>query len=449
MVSRWPSSNAGAMRADETRGDTRLWHPFAAMGEVRANEFVVTGAQDVWVWDADGRRYLDATASLWYANIGHGRPEMVTAITEQLRQLDAYSIFGDFANRPALDLAERLAELAPVADARVFLGSGGGDGIETAAKLALRYWQEVGERGRTRLISRTAGYHGTHGYGTSIGGIEENRIGYGSLVDVSSTVPHDSLQALEMELDRLGETTAAAFFVEPVIGAGGVYPPPEGYLKGVEELCRRTGTLLVVDAVICAFGRLGTWFGIERWDVEPDMVVFAKGVTSGYMPLGGVVVSGRVAEPFWSSGGPPFRHGPTYAGHPAACAAALTNLAILEDEGLLVRATELEAELFAALAPLSDHALVSEVRGGVGVMAAVELDHGLLAKRPQAVTDVFRLARGRGVLVRPLGSCLTVSPPLTAGSEHFSLVREALAGALDDLEEAERRRSPVLPVDAS
>jgi adenosylmethionine-8-amino-7-oxononanoate aminotransferase len=407
------------------------------MGEVRSHEFVVTRAQDVWVWDADGRRYLDATASLWYANIGHGRREVIDAIADQFRQLDAYSTFGDFANRPALDLARRLAELAPVADARIFLGSGGGDGIETAAKLALAYWGRMGEPERVHLISRTGGYHGTHGFGTSIGGIPANRLGRGPLIDHSSAVRHDSLEALEGELERLGERKAAAFFVEPVIGAGGVYPPPAGYLEGVEELCRKTRTLLVVDAVICAFGRLGTWFGIERWGVEPDMIVFAKGVTSGYMPLGGVIASGRVAEPFWSSGSPPFRHGPTYAGHPAACAAALRNLLVLEEEGLLVRGRELEVELLTALSPLSDHALVSEVRGGIGLLAAVELEAGLLQRRPQAAAEVFRLVRDKGVLVRPLGSCLAFSPPLTATPEHFALLSETLGAALDELQEAD------------
>src|SRR5919198_1651131 len=179
------------MQIPGRHSDTRLWHPFAAMGEVRSHEFVVTRAQDVWVWDADGRRYLDATASLWYANIGHGRREVIDAIADQFRQLDAYSTFGDFANRPALDLARRLAELAPVADARIFLGSGGGDGIETAAKLAPPYWGRMGEPERVHLISRTGGYHGTHGFGTSIGGIPAKPLGGGTPIGPSSAVGRD------------------------------------------------------------------------------------------------------------------------------------------------------------------------------------------------------------------------------------------------------------------
>jgi len=418
----------------EPRHDTRLWHPFADMGAVRRAELVIDRGEDVWVWDTQGRQYFDATASLWYANVGHGRREIAAAVAAQLERLDAYSTFGDFANEPALRLAERLAALAPVDDARVFLASGGGDGIDTAVKLARRYWSELGQPERTHIISRAGGYHGTHGYGTALGGIDANRAGWGSLDKDVSVVAHDSLQELTGALEELGPERVAAVFVEPVIGAGGVYPPPEGYIEGVAALCRQSGVLLVIDAVICGFGRLGSWFGVERWGIEPDLVVFAKGVTSGYQPLGGVVVSGRVAEPFWSvPGSPVLRHGPTYAGHPACCAAALVNLDILEQEGLLARGRELEGDLFAALSALADEPSVAEVRGGVGLMAAVGLDPELLAADGTAVARVAMAARQRGVLVRPLGSSLAVSPPLTATPEHFELITDALAWALDEL----------------
>ncbi|MGB2712413.1 MAG: aminotransferase class III-fold pyridoxal phosphate-dependent enzyme, partial [Conexibacter sp.] len=358
---------ANAENLDRTAAQTRLWHPFSDMATVRrAGEFVILRGEDVWVWDAEGRRYLDATASLWYANIGHGRREIADAVHEQMRALEAYSAFGDFANEPALALAERLARLAPMADARVFLTTGGGDAIDTAAKLARRYWTARGEPERVHLIGRTAAYHGTNGYGTSLGGIEANRAGFGPPMGHTSLVAHDSLAALELELQRIGPRRVAAVFAEPVMGAGGVLLPPDGYLEGVAALCADDGVLLVVDEVICAFGRLGRWFGCERWELEPDMVVFAKGVTSGYLPLGGVLVSGTVAEPFWREPGTPLRHGATYSAHATCCAAALANLAVLERDGLVRRGEQLERPLLRALAPLAEHLLVQEVRGGVG-----------------------------------------------------------------------------------
>jgi adenosylmethionine-8-amino-7-oxononanoate aminotransferase len=405
--------------------DTRLWHPFADMGAVRRDELTIDRGEDVWVWDRDGRRYLDATASLWYANVGHGRPEIAEAVARQMARLEAYSAFGDFGNEPANELAAALAALAPM-PSRVFLASGGGDAIDTAAKLARRYWFEIGQPDRTLLISRTAGYHGTHGFGTALAGIPANRVGFGPQVDAVQ-VPHDSLEALEDAIAGHGADRVAAVFVEPVIGAGGVYPPLPGYLEGLAELCERTGVLLVSDSVICGFGRLGTWFGIERWGIKPAMITFAKGVTSGYLPLGGVVVSDAIAEPFWRSpGGPVFRHGATYSAHATCCAAALANLAILERDRLVERGRELEAPLLDALTPLADHPAVAEVRGGVGLLAAVELSADVLDGRPDAVSRLALAAREHGVLVRGLGRGVAVSPPLTVQPEHLAMIAEAL-----------------------
>ncbi len=409
--------------------DTSFWHPYADMGSVRSSEFVIERGEDVWVWDADGKRYLDATAGLWYANVGHGRSEIRAAVAAQMERLEACPAFFDLANGPVLELSEALANRAPM-PAKVFLGSGGSDGIETAAKLARRYWWEVGEPDRTVLVSRTAGYHGTHGFGTALGGIASNRAGFGPLGG-TIRVRHDSLQELEETVARVGPERVAAVFLEPVIGAGGVYPPAPGYVEGVAELCEQTGVLLVVDSVICGFGRLGTWFGIERWNVEPAMIVFAKGVTSGYLPLGGVIISERVAEPFWREpGGPVFRHGSTYAGHPTCCAAAIANIGLIERDGLLERGRDQEGALLDALAPLAVHELVSEVRGGVGMMAAVELTETVGDRRHGVVASVARGARAAGVLVRPGGTAISVSPPLTAGPEHFQLIAEAIEHGL-------------------
>jgi adenosylmethionine-8-amino-7-oxononanoate aminotransferase len=421
-----------AMHSETVTQDTRLWHPFADMGGVRSAELVIDRGDDVWVWDTAGRRYLDATAALWYSNVGHGRREIADAVSGQMARLEAYSAFGDFSNDPGRMLAERLAELAPMRDARVFLGSGGGDGVDTAAKLARRYWVATGEPDRDVLVVRTNAYHGTHGYGTALAGIPANRTSWGPLVPDVSLVEWDSVDALRAEVERVGADRVAAIFVEPVIGAGGVYTPPEGYIEGVAQLCRETGILFVCDAVICGFGRLGTWYGIERWPgVEPDLIIFAKGVTSGYLPLGGVVVSGRVAEPFWSAPGAPiFRHGATYAAHPVCCAAALANLDLLGRDGLLERGRELEGDLLDAMRQLGEHELVTDVRGGVGLLAACELHPDI---QPQ---ELAMAARKGGVLIRPLGSAFAVSPPLTSTPEHFELIVEAVSTALDELASA-------------
>jgi putrescine aminotransferase len=410
--------------------ETRLWHPFADMALVRHRELTIARGEDVWVWDDEGNRYLDATASLWYANVGHGRREIADAVHAQMTELEAYSAFGELASAPARDLAARLAELAPMTDARVFFTTGGGEAIDTAAKLARRYWSALGAPERMHLISRTAGYHGTNGYGTSLGGIEPNRAGYGPLMPGTSLVAHDSLAALEAELLRVGPERVAAVFVEPVIGAGGVYPPLDGYLEGVAALCAEHGVLLVCDEVICAFGRLGRWFASERWELEPDLITFAKGVTSGYLPLGGVVASGRVAEPFWSEPGTTLRHGATYSAHATCCAAALANLDVLEREGLVARGAQLEGELLGALAPLAAHPLVAGVRGGTGMMAAVAIEPAAL-DGGSTLSAIVAAARQRGVLVRALPGAIATSPPLTIEREQIEQIGSVLAEALD------------------
>jgi putrescine---pyruvate transaminase len=406
--------------------DTKFWHPFAAMGSVRRGELVLSRAEDVWVWDEDGKRYLDGTAALWYANVGHGRSEIADAAAAQMRELAAYSAFGDFSNRPAMDLAERLSDLAPGDGWRAFLASGGGDGVDTALKLARRYFAVTGEPDRLHVISRTSGYHGTHGWGTAVSGIPVNREGFGPMVHETSQVPHDQLEALEAEFERLdGGARVAAVIAEPVIGAGGLYPPVPGYLEGVQALCRKYGALFVADSVISGFGRLGTWFGVERFGLEPDMIVFAKGVTSGYLPLGGVMVNARVSAPFFEDDGPIFKHGATYAGHPTVCAAALANLDILEREGLLENSRALEGPLFEGLQSLVDHPLVEEARGGIGLLGAIDLVDAAV------VPKVFAGARERGVIVRPLAKGLAVSPPLTITQEHIDLIVSTLRETLD------------------
>jgi putrescine---pyruvate transaminase len=430
-----PGDTVPGMAATPTTATSRFWHPFADMGAVSQRELLIERGEGVWVYDADDRRYLDGTASLWYANIGHGNREVADRVAEQMRRLEAYSTFGDFGNRPANELSERLASHAPMDGARIFLTSGGGDSIDAAAKIARRHWIQQGQPERVHLLSRTQGYHGTHGFGTSIGGIEANTSNWGPLVPAVSAVAFDSLPALEAEIERVGPDHVAAFFCEPVIGAGGVYPPPEGYIEGVADLCADHGILLVIDSVICGFGRLGTWYGIERWeDVQPDMITFAKGVTAGYLPLGGVVVSDTVAGPFFESpGGPMLRHGATYAGHPACCAAAMAVMDVYERDGLFERSRALEGTLAEALAPLASHDGVAEVRAGMGLLAAVQLSPEALEHEPGAVAKVAAGARDAGVLVRPLLGAVAMSPPLTVEQEHIDLLAEAIGRGLDSL----------------
>jgi len=409
-----------------------LWHPFADMAAVDGSELPLVRGDGVFVWDRQGRRYLDASSSLWYANVGHGRREIVDAVSTQLARLETYHIFGDLANTPALELADRLAALAPQPDSKVFLTSGGGDSIEAATKLGLLYHRIRGESERRHLISRSNAYHGTHGIGTSILGLPY-RDEFGPLVQQTSRVAWDSLASLEAEIERLGPESVAAFVYEPVIGSGGVLIPPPSYLEGVEELCRRHGILTIADIVICGFGRLGEWLGVERFGLLPDLIVFAKGVTSGYLPLGGMIVAPAVAEPFWAQADQPFAHGTTYSGHAACCAAALANLDLLARDDLVHRARELEAGFYDRLAALEDHPLVSTVRGGIGLMAAVALQPELLERDPRAASRLGRLARDAGVLTRGLQDGVAIAPPLIVEDEHLDLAVTALEVTLDAL----------------
>ncbi len=315
---------------------------------------------------------------------------------------------------------------------RVFLTSGGGDSIDVAAKLARRYWFELGQPDRTMFVSRTQGYHGTHGYGTAIGGIAANRVGFGPQLE-SEQVPHDSVEALEEAFNRIGAERIAAFFLEPVIGAGGVHPPGHRYIEGVAALCERNGVLLVADAVICGFGRLGNWFGIERWDAKPDMITFAKGVTSGYLPLGGVIISDAVAEPFWQApSAPVFRHGATYAGH-----SDLHGRGAREPRDPRARGPDRARRRDGAAAPRRAQRASPTTRPRARCAAASARSRQSTStpscsqRDPAALGRLTMGAREAGVLLRQLGRGIAVSPPLTAGPEHFELITQAIAAGLD------------------
>ncbi len=414
---------------------TALWHPFADMAEVDvAGELVLESGDGQYVVDEEGRRYLDATAGLWFANVGHGRREIADAVGRQAATLAAHSVFGDMANRPALDLAERVASLAPVADSKVFFTSGGSDSVDTAAKLVRRFWQVKGQAQRTTIITRDRAYHGMHWGGTALSGIASNKHGYGEIVDEVAHVAWDDATALANAIDALGADRVAAFFCEPVIGAGGVHAAGEAYLRAAREVCRERGVLWVSDEVITGFGRLGDWFASGRYDLEPDVLLTAKGLTSGYVPMGAVVVAPSVAEPFWSQPGRAWRHGYTYSGHAVAAAAASANLDILEREQLVERVRELEPVLASTLAPLADLPAVSEVRAGAGLLAAIQIDPERLAEDPALVQRVVAGMRSRGVLTRGLvDGSLQVSPPFVIEESDLkmlvSVTQDAVAEA--------------------
>ncbi len=409
-----------------------LWHPFANMADIDGRSVVFSRAEGVHVWDADGKRYLDGSASLWYMNVGHGRREILDAIKAQLDEFPAYHVFGDAANPRALELAERLSSLSPQPGSKVFLTSGGADSIDTAAKLARSWHAARGESSRTFLISREKGYHGTHRIATSILGLPY-REGFGTLVADTALVPWDDADALEQEILRLGPERVAAFVFEPVIGAGGVRIPPPGYLEAISEICARHGVLTIADAVISGFGRIGTWFAAERYGLQPDLIVFAKGVTSGYLPLGGVIVAPRVAEPVWTAPGRSFLHGATYSGHPTCCAAALANIDLLERDGLVFRAREIEGHYHARLRETESHPLVAEVRGGVGLMAAVALDPERIAADPGLAMRLWRAARAHGLLSRWVPDGVAIAPPLIVEDTHLDEILASLHGALDEI----------------
>src|SRR6266511_105934 len=380
--------------------EQRFWHPFADMRAVVANgELLIDRGEGAHVFDTAGRRYVDATASLWYCNVVHGRRE--------------------------------------IAEPRVFLTRGGSDSIDTAVKLARRYWQARGERDRTLVVSRTGSYHGMHLAGTSLAGIEANRAGYGALMQGVDSVPWDSAEALGELIARVGPERVAAFFCEPVIGAGGVFHAPPGYLSKVRDICREAGVLFVADEVVTGFGRVGSWFASERFALDPDLIVCAKGITSGYLPLGAVIAAGRVAEPFFDGTVGMWRHGYTYSGHATVAAAALANLDIIEREGLLERSRSLELELAAALRPLESHDLVTEVRVAEGVLAAVQIDPAAIAEDASLPTRAVAAARSAGVMTRWLATgAIHVSPPLVITSDELGELAVGLRTALDDVSQA-------------
>lgn len=397
----------------------------------QADRLVIKGGDGAWLTTDDGHRLLDATAGLWHANVGHGRERIARAAYEQMKTLETYHVFGRFANEPALDLADRLADIGPVDGGRVMLTSGGSDSVDLACKLARRHWQLEGRSGKTTIASRETAYHGLHGYGTSIAGLEYNREGYGtdSLIPETVRIPANDLAGAVAALDAYGVERLAAVIAEPVIGTGGVVGPADGYLQGLQTFARDNHIVFIVDEVITGFGRTGRMFASERHGLEPDMVIMAKGLTSGYAPLGAVLVAPRIADRFFKSeAAPVFRHGLTYSGHATACVVAEANLDIIEEEGLVERSAHLETVLADALRPLADHPLVTEVRAGAGFLAGVQIVDDV-----KGDTVAFECVR-RGVLTRTIhANTLQICPPFVVTEDEVRLIAGTIADALDTI----------------
>jgi len=401
----------------------RFLHPFARPAAGPEAFISIVRGEGAMVWDDLGTPYVDALASLWYCHAGHGQARIIEAMTAQLRTLEAFHTFDRFTNPRAEELCDRLAGLSPVDGARVFLTSGGSESVETAIKLARLAHVVAGNPERTLVVSRVSSYHGVGYGGVSATGLPLNRAGFGPLVPDIVQVPWDDLGALDELLADRGHELAAVI-AEPVIGAGGVYPAPAGYLAGLRERCDRHGGWLILDEVICGFGRLGAWWGAQRYDVRPDLVTFAKGVTSGYAPLGGVLVGPAVRAPLEADPTLVLRHGYTYSGHPTACAAASANVALLAADELPERAPVIGARLSGGLRALVDGEAVVELRGD-GAVWAIELGPG------RSATEVREELLARGVIARPIGtSTVAYCPPLVIRDDEVDHIVSATAEAV-------------------
>jgi putrescine---pyruvate transaminase len=396
-------------------------HPFAR--PARQTFVPIVGGQGAEVWDQTGRRYIDGMAALWYAAVGYGVRSIADAAFAQMTKLAAFSCFEPFSNEPADDLAHRIVGLAPLDDSRVFFTSSGSEAVDSAIKLSRIAHVRAGQPERTVILSRDRAYHGVTFGGMGAQGLPANREGFGPHVGDMVNLPADDIEVWAGYLADRGRGVAA-LLVEPVQGAGGVYPPPEGYLASLRRLADQHGCHLIFDEVICAFGRLGRWFAADHFGVQPDLLTFAKAVTSGYIPLGGVVVGPSVRRPLEAEEGWMLRHGHTYSGHATACAAALANLDVLRDRGLLERATPIGERLFGGFRALAADGRVAEVRSE-GAVGALRLgpEHDAFAVRDA----LFE----RGVITRAVNpETLTWCPPLVITDEQLDRVVDTVASVL-------------------
>jgi len=435
-----------------------LWMHMTRMGNFEDQEVpVIVRGEGPYVWDARGRRYLDALAGMLTVQVGHGRQELAEAAARQAEQLAFWPVWGA-GHPPGIELAARIANLAPGDLNRVFFVTGGGEAVESAWKLARQYHKAVGQPGRYKLISRAGAWHGVGMGALALTGLPAVQLPFEPLVPGAVKVPSTNFYRAPVfaddyeafgewaadEIDRAiireGAASVAGVILEPVQSSGGCIPPPPGYFQRVREICDRHGVLLISDEVICAFGRLGHTYGAGRYDYLPDMIAVAKGLTSGYSPLGALICSDRLMEPFLK-GTSTFTHGVTFAGHPVSCAVALANLDLFEAEDILGHVRANEPVFRAALGTLEDLPIVGEVRGA-GFFYAIELvkDKATRGKFTDEEADrvLAHLNAGlfdAGILCRSdrrVDPGIILCPPLICGPEHFDLIADVLRGLLTD-----------------
>jgi adenosylmethionine-8-amino-7-oxononanoate aminotransferase len=439
-----------------------LWMHFSRMGPYHegAEIPIVVRGEGCYVYDERGNRYLDGLSALFCVNAGHGRTELGEAAARQVEELDFYTLWS-YAHPRAIELAARIAALAPGDLNRVFFTSGGSEAVESALKLARNFHRMHGKGQKHKTIAREIAYHGTSLGALSATGIPELRSQFEPLAPGGCHVPNTNLyrwpedrhplwaaEAIEERIVFEGPDTVAAVILEPVQNAGGCFVPPDGYFQRVREICDRHDVLLVSDEVICAWGRLGHWFGCERFGYQPDIVTVAKAMTSAYAPMGAMIASDRVAEPFMQ-GDESFAHGFTFAGHPLAAAVALANLDVFEREDLCGHVRAKEGEFRASLETLRELPIVGDVRGA-GFFQAIELVKDRETKESFDDDEAEELLRGfisgdlhrRGLICRADDRgdpVIQLAPPLIADSEQFEEIRETLHGVLTEAWERVRR----------
>jgi adenosylmethionine-8-amino-7-oxononanoate aminotransferase len=437
-----------------------MWLHFTRMSTFADADIpMIVRGSGQYVYDQHGKRYLDGLSGLFVSQIGHGRKEVAEAGARQGSEL-AYFPLWSYAHPRAIELAERLADLAPGDLNRVFFTTSGSEAVESAWKLAKQYFKAIGQPGRYKVLSRDIAYHGTTMGALAITGLAGLKEPFEPLppggVRVPNTnfyrapqfVAHDltafgqwAADEIERAILREGPESVAAVYLEPLQNSGGCFPPPPGYFERVRQICDRHGVLLVSDEVICAFGRLGYYFGCQRYDYQPDIITFAKGVTSGYAPLGGMMVSDALMEPF-SKGQASFLHGVTFAGHPVSCAIALANLDVFEKEDLLGNVRANQSAFRATLEKLNDLPIVGEVRGD-GYFYGIEMVKDKVTKDTFTDEESERILRGymshalfdAGLVCRADDRgdpVIQLSPPLTCTQEHFDEMEQILRGVLTE-----------------